>query len=469
MGYGSAQGAGIGESIRLFETGDPADVSNVGTYYVSDVSGAAEGWYEDDQDRKTQITSAGSLNVAAATFVGLTDSPASFTGAALDIVRVNAGATAVEFVDETSDFLTQYILEAGRAGNRTWVGSTDSAGTVTIRATSHIDDGHIIFETDPTTERGRFLNTGELLLGRTTLFAAGDLNEVDVSENASRRGWMIRNANTGTSAAIIYQAVNDAGASVALQLGSAAHSTLPNTAQIQASSAVTLQLATAGANPIIAFSNNLDRGRILSTGEFPVNTTAVINATDIVSINTNENATSTLTLRNSNTGASALTTMQVQNDAGVVLSMSVFSSGFAAPSIAAISASDVLLVQTSTADELVFETNSTERFRVLAAANTLQGNAGCTLQGGSGVHTLTLSGGAGSASTVTIGSSDELIGLYAIAAVAQHSSTGQTAGFTAGAGTSVLDDSTFTGGTGASAYTLGDVVRALKLFGLMAA
>lgn len=61
------------------------------------------------------------------------------------------------------------------------------------------------------------------------------------------------------------------------------------------------------------------------------------------------------------------------------------------------------------------------------------------------------------------------IGLYTVAPVAQYSTTGTTAGFTAGAGTGVNDDSTFTGNTGATAYTIGDVVRALKLIGLMAA
>lgn len=62
-----------------------------------------------------------------------------------------------------------------------------------------------------------------------------------------------------------------------------------------------------------------------------------------------------------------------------------------------------------------------------------------------------------------------LVGFYTVAPAVQHVTTGQTAGFTAGVGTSVLDDSTFTGGTGAAAYTIGDVVRALKLIGIMAA
>lgn len=60
------------------------------------------------------------------------------------------------------------------------------------------------------------------------------------------------------------------------------------------------------------------------------------------------------------------------------------------------------------------------------------------------------------------------IGLYTATPVAQHSSTGQTSGFTAGSGTAVNDDSTFTGGTGSKAYTVGDIVRALKLLGAIA-
>jgi hypothetical protein len=62
----------------------------------------------------------------------------------------------------------------------------------------------------------------------------------------------------------------------------------------------------------------------------------------------------------------------------------------------------------------------------------------------------------------------DTIGFYGATKVAQPSSTGQTAGFTAGAGTAVLDDSTFTGGTGSTAYTLGDIVKHLKALGLIA-
>lgn len=60
------------------------------------------------------------------------------------------------------------------------------------------------------------------------------------------------------------------------------------------------------------------------------------------------------------------------------------------------------------------------------------------------------------------------LSLWNATPIVQPSSTGQTAGFTAGAGTNVVDASTFTGGVGSTAYTIGDIVRHLKNFGLIA-
>ena len=55
------------------------------------------------------------------------------------------------------------------------------------------------------------------------------------------------------------------------------------------------------------------------------------------------------------------------------------------------------------------------------------------------------------------------------APITQPNTTGTTTGFTAGTGTTVVSGSTFTGNTGATAYTIGDVVNALKRLGLIAA
>lgn len=61
-----------------------------------------------------------------------------------------------------------------------------------------------------------------------------------------------------------------------------------------------------------------------------------------------------------------------------------------------------------------------------------------------------------------------MLGFFGASAVARPSSTGETVGFTAGAGTNVTDQSTFTGNVGATAYRLSDIVKHLKNLGLIA-
>jgi len=60
------------------------------------------------------------------------------------------------------------------------------------------------------------------------------------------------------------------------------------------------------------------------------------------------------------------------------------------------------------------------------------------------------------------------VAFYGATVAAQPSSTGTATGFTAGAGTPVLDDSTFTGAVGSTAYRLSDIVKHLKNLGLIA-
>lgn len=60
------------------------------------------------------------------------------------------------------------------------------------------------------------------------------------------------------------------------------------------------------------------------------------------------------------------------------------------------------------------------------------------------------------------------LGFWNATPIVQPSSVGQTAGFTAGSGTAVLSDSTFTGGSGTKAYTIGDLVKHLKAAGILA-
>ena len=56
-----------------------------------------------------------------------------------------------------------------------------------------------------------------------------------------------------------------------------------------------------------------------------------------------------------------------------------------------------------------------------------------------------------------------------VATVAQYSTTGTVTGHTGGGGTTVTHSDTFTGNTGSTAYTIGDIVRALKLCNIIVA
>ena len=64
---------------------------------------------------------------------------------------------------------------------------------------------------------------------------------------------------------------------------------------------------------------------------------------------------------------------------------------------------------------------------------------------------------------------DNKLGVFATAPIVQYSTTGTATGFTGAGGTAVTHTDTFTGNTGATAYTIGDIVRALKLYGYLAA
>lgn len=63
---------------------------------------------------------------------------------------------------------------------------------------------------------------------------------------------------------------------------------------------------------------------------------------------------------------------------------------------------------------------------------------------------------------------DDEIGFFGATPVSQPSGTGETTGFTAGSGTGVNDESTFTGNVGSTAYRINDIVKALKNLGLIA-
>ncbi len=76
----------------------------------------------------SQFSSAGA---GATTFVELTDTPANYSGAGLDVLRVNTGASAVEFVDFATTYLEASPTngETAKAPNSDWAFDHDAAAT----------------------------------------------------------------------------------------------------------------------------------------------------------------------------------------------------------------------------------------------------------------------------------------------------------------------------------------------------
>lgn len=112
------------------------------------------------------------------------------------------------------------------------------------------------------------------------------------------------------------------------------------------------------------------------------------------------------------------------------------------------------------------------------ALKAADGTASLTIANSTGAVTLASAALVANAATIATDTTTGLkigtaaaqkLGLFNATPVVQPSGTGVTTGFTAGAGTAVKDDSTFTGNTGSKAYTIGDIVKALKDLGILAA
>ena len=80
------------------------------------------------------------------------------------------------------------------------------------------------------------------------------------------------------------------------------------------------------------------------------------------------------------------------------------------------------------------------------------------------------SAGIGASEGLQLGSSaSKKVGFYGVTPAVQYATTGNVTGFVAGSGTASKSDSVWAGSTGTTAYTVGDIVEALKKIGILPA
>lgn len=83
--------------ITMAAVSDPDEESGYASIYPKDVGGVTEWFARDDDSHIMQITNNGVVGSGATDYVGLSDTPSSLTGKEYQVVRVNSGATELEF------------------------------------------------------------------------------------------------------------------------------------------------------------------------------------------------------------------------------------------------------------------------------------------------------------------------------------------------------------------------------------
>ena len=110
----------------------------------------------------------------------------------------------------------------------------------------------------------------------------------------------------------------------------------------------------------------------------------------------------------------------------------------------------------------------------ISLSNNDVGNVGNISAGGGDTFTLLCETGQGANLTASTGVkfswNQTGVSFFGETVIAKPSTTGETAGYTLGGGSDgVMKTSTFTGNSGSTAYTIGDIVKHLKALGLLTA
>lgn len=149
-----------------------------------------------------------------------------------------------------------------------------------------------------------------------------------------------------------------------------------------------------------------------------------------------------------------------------------FAGGVAVPTVKAVDGTSAMTLASST---------GVVTFAAAPAAAGLKaadGTSAFTLANATGIATVVGGLAITEAKNISLGTTTgtkigtataQKLGFWNATPVIQPATTGTVTGYTSVGGSAVLSQSTFTGNTGSAAYTIGDVVLALKQVGILAA
>ncbi len=286
--------------------------------------------------------------------------------------------------DVSSDL---FLLLAGRSGGQDAAGGTDAADDLTLVATRSGTPGDIIFKANDANENGRFLSTGEFLVGATALFSSDTMAEFRNDRNATTTIAVVNQENdTAAAAGVVVAAFSSTGVFVAFppDFTSSGLRVADGVMLASDDAAGGLNSGTLSVAPLIWGTNNTERARLASGGEFLVGRTTTFSSFGAGEFQRNINGGVNIGILNTTDGVAASAGFIGYQSSGATLLTCTFRALSPSFTTAAGRESDSVVVEagatanglillTNNATTIKVKTNQVERARFLSTGEFLVG------------------------------------------------------------------------------------------------
>jgi len=370
----------------------------------------------------------GDLNTTSSTFNLLQSASILNIGTTPATRAVNLGtADAIQAVTIGSIFgASSLVLEAG-TGNMLLTGSTSTTYTI-----------------------GGETGTGTLTLGRST-----ESNTIDIGNGSVTAISRVQTVNIGTNASSLGSALISIGS-----IGGSSSTTIAANSQLTLTGSTGTAYIIGGQGQ----AGTITLGRSTSANTINIGS-AGNNTSNTQTINIGGGAGTSAVSLGATTGTSAL---NLQAGTGNVFITGATTTNY---TIGSAAGTGTITVGQSTATNIISigsAGNSTANTQTVFIAN---GSGASTVTiGSNAAHTgkTTIQAGTNSGGGVVVAQSSGRLGFFGLSTpVTIQGATGDTSVSSAGSTNNVFRNTTFTGGAGATAYTIGDIVKALKVYGLI--